>query len=187
MLPVDKSTGIELRTLIVTAIGLSLATWDIAFWLGAMGVIFYNKMFALWVASIAILLIALVGPKHDRFLNQYGIFALLTPTIWFVVNSRTATLNASGFDELVWVIALAVFVITIPYILYILFQLVESDALELSSAYRNRLILVVATVALMGYLVGTYHPYFVSCEQFTIAGDAVPTNCESWQIQESSS
>ncbi len=180
MQEVNESTGVELRTLLVTAIGASVAVWDVAFWLGVHGTIFYNKLFTLWVSATAILLIALIVPKRDRFLNRWGIFALSTPTIWFFVNSATSAVNPSWIDELTWLLALATFALTIPYILYILFQLVETDALELSSAYRNRLIAVVFIIALLGYFVGSNHPYFVSCDQFNIAGDSAPDNCANW-------
>ena len=78
------------------------------------------------------------------------------------------------------IIALSIFVIAIPYILYLLFELVENDFFNLSAYHRNRLITIVAFVAIMGYAVGTFHPYFVSCEQFTVAGDQAPADCESW-------
>lgn len=179
---IDKETGVELRTLIVTAIGASVAVWDIAFWLGVQGHIFYSKLFSLWVSATVVLLVALLVPKHDRFLSRWGIFALTTPTIWFVINSMISVVSPTWIDELAWFVALLVFVFTIPYILYILFQLVETDALQLSSAYRNRLIGIVLVIAIMGYLVGSNHVYFVSCEQFSLSGDNVPADCADWEL-----
>ena len=181
MLEIEESTGVQLRTLIVTAVGSSIATWDIAFWLGVSGTIFYSKLFTLWVSATAILLVALFVPKRDRFLNRWGIFALSTPTLWFIINALTSFVNPSWFDVLTWFIALGVFVLTIPYILYILFRLVDNDALSLTPSYRNRLIGVVLIIAIMGYLVGSLHPWFVSCDQFTTAGDLAPANCENWE------
>ncbi|MEM7801608.1 MAG: hypothetical protein AAF633_20600 [Chloroflexota bacterium] len=180
MQDVDESTAIALRTLLITAIGTSISVWDIAFWLGVHGTIFYNKIFVLWVSSIAVLLVALFVPKGDRFTTKWGILALTMPTIWFVINALIPVVTQSWIDLLVWFLALAAFVLTIPFILYILFQLVESDAWDLSPAYRNRLIAIVAIVAILGYLVGSNHTYFVSCEQFNVAGDFSPANCESW-------
>jgi hypothetical protein len=36
---------------------------------------------------------------------------------------------------------------------------------------------IVATVALIGYLMGRYHDHFFTCEEFLVAGDNPPTNC----------
>lgn len=184
MIDVDEKTGIELRTLLVTAVGASVAIWDIAFWLGAHGTIFYSKIFTLWASATAILLVALFVPRRDRFLNKWGIFALLTPTIWFGINALSPTVTWDFYDQLVWLLALGTFVVTIPYILYILFQLVETDALNLSPAYRNRLILIILIIALIALFVGANHQYFVSCQQFTIAGDAAPADCVEWITSE---
>jgi len=176
----EQTTAIELRTLLVTAIGISIQVWDIAFWLGVHGTIFYHKFFTLWVAATVVLLVALLVPHRDRFLNLRGILALLTPTLWFIINAYSPTVSWTWYDELVWILALGIFALTIPYILYILFELVETDILTLSAAYRNRLIVIVLLIALIGYLVGLYHPFFVSCQQFIIAGDVSPSNCVKW-------
>lgn len=179
---VSIETGIELRTMIVAAIGGAVTVWDIAFWLGVHGTIFYGKIFTLWASATAVLLVALLAPKEDRFLNSWGIIALLSPTIWFVVNALTPLVDPTWFDTLVWLFSLANFIFTIPYILYILAQLVESDAIELSPAYRNRLIGIMFIIASIGFLVGSNHQSFVSCEQFAIAGDTAPADCENWQL-----
>ena len=181
MIEVNNKTAVQLRTLIVTAVGASVPVWDVAFWLGVHDTIFYSKLFTLWISASAILLVALFVPRSDRFLNRWGMLALASPTIWFVVNALTPTVEFTWFDGLVWVMALAVFVVTIPYILYILFQLVETDALSLTPAYRNRLIAVVLIVAIAGTFVGSNHQFFVSCEQFNLAGDAAPENCNKWE------
>ncbi len=171
----------EIRTLIVSAMGLAISVWDIAFNLGVHGTIFYSKLQMLWVASTVVLLCVLMADDDVHKVSGFGVFALLTPTIWFVLNALTPTVNVTWFDELMWIIALGIFVIAIPYILYIIFDLVDNDFFSLSAYHRKRLIFMVIFVAIVGYFVGVNHQYFVSCEQFRAAGDEPPSNCLSWE------
>lgn len=171
----------ELRTLIVSALGIAITTWDIAFNLGVHGDIFYSKLQTLWVASSVILLAVVLTGKTAKLLTRWGIVALLSPTIWFAFNALTPQVDVRWYEEFIWLIALGVFVVAIPYILYILLQLTASDAVLLSAEYRNRLITIVLLVALVGYGVGRFNEYFVSCEQFHTAGDAIPLDCANWQ------
>jgi len=53
-----------------------------------------------------------------------------------------------------------------------------------SAEYRNRLIIIVLTVTIAGYLAGRNHQYFVFCEQFRIAGDVVPDDCTTSEFWE---
>ena len=178
----SKQQGIAIRSLLVAAIGSSIAIWDIAFWLGVHGTIFYSKIVTLWIASTVVLLAALILPKRDRFLNRWGIMTLASPSVWFLINALTPADNLHWVELLIWGLALISFVIAIPYIFYILFELVETDYWALSPQYRNRLIFIVVIIAALGFVVGLNHTAFISCEQFTIAGDFAPADCASWSI-----
>ena len=96
---------IELRTLIVSALGLSITTWDIAFNLGVHGTIFYSKLQTLWVASTVVLLCVLLAGKGIHTVGLFGTFALLSPTIWFGLNALVPAVNLTWFDQLMWIIA----------------------------------------------------------------------------------
>ena len=180
----ENETNAQFRTLIVSALGLSLTVWDIAFNLGVHNTIFYSKLMTLWVASTVVLLCVIIVGDSVHTLSRTGIVALLTPTVWFVLNALTPKVSVTWFEEFLWVIALIIFAIAIPYILFILFELIESDFFSMTPYSRNRLIGIVLFVALMGYGIGRFHPYFVSCEQFTIAGDQPPANCANWNLDE---
>ena len=174
---------VELRTLIVSALGLSITTWDIAFNLGVHGTIFYSKLQALWVAATVVLLCVLLAGKGVHSLGWLGVLALLSPTIWFGINALIPIGTLTWFHELQWLVGLGLFVVAIPYILYLLLELVETEFFSLPASHRTRLIGIVLFVAMMGYLIGKFHPYFVSCEQFIIAGDQAPADCVTWNEQ----
>lgn len=180
MADANSSQSAELRTLLVTAITIGVVLWDIAFWLGVYGTIFYSKLQTLWVAATVVLLVEIMTPRRDQLVRGWGLVALLAPTIWFAANALISEVYVSWFDDLVWFAALLSFAFAIPYILYILFELMEWEAVQLSTRYRNCLIFILLIVSLAGYGVGTNHFYFVSCEQFKLAGDNVPESCGEW-------
>lgn len=177
----SASKNVDMRTLVVSAIGLSAGVWDIAFNLGVHNTIFYSKLQTLWVASTVVLFCVTIAGREDHNVSRWGQLALLSPTIWFVVNAFTPQVNVTWYDELTWLLALGIFVVAIPYILFILVDLVETDLMSLSPKNRTVLMGVVLAVAIIGYLVGSANQYFVSCEQFTLAGDTAPADCASWE------
>ncbi len=175
----SRNNPMQVRTLIVTALGLSIFIWEIAFNLGVHGVIFYYHLHMLWVAASVVLLCVLMGDVGIHNMGRWGVFALASPTIWFILNALTPSIEISWFNEMLWVVALAVFVIATPYILYVVFELVENDFFSLSVYHRQRLIMIVMIVAATGYAVGELHEWFVTCEQFEVAGEFIPENCYS--------
>lgn len=62
--------------------------------------------------------------------------------------------------------------------------MLDDSGVTRPAEYRNRLIVLVLTVTLAGYLAGRNHQYFVFCEQFRIAGDVVPDDCTASEFWE---
>ncbi|MEM7110935.1 MAG: hypothetical protein AAF614_00780 [Chloroflexota bacterium] len=174
---------VELRTLLVSALGTSLAAWEIAFNFAIHGTVFYDKLMAVWVIATVILLAMLLSGQRS-VLGRWGIVMLLLPTGWFIFFALSPTFATASYAGLFWTAAIVIFIAAIGYILSILAWLLDNDGIMLSSAYRNRLATIVLFVAIIGYLVGTYHQNFVTCTQFQIAGDSVPTDCASSEFWE---
>ncbi|MEM7347001.1 MAG: hypothetical protein AAF485_22405, partial [Chloroflexota bacterium] len=101
------------------------------------------------------------------------------PTAWFVFFAVSPQFATQWYAGLLWAIAIVIFLAAIGYILTTLIRLLDTSGVTYSTKYRNRLIIIVAFVAMTGYLVGSFHQNFVSCEQFLDAGSAVPDNCAS--------
>ena len=180
---VSQNNKVELRTLIVSALGTSLAAWDIAFHFAIHGGIFYDKLMAVWVIATVILLgIVLSGQRSA--LGKWGILMLLLPTAWFIFFAISPSIANAWYADWAWGIAMVIFIAAIGYILSILAWLLDNDGVMLSAAYRNRLITIVLFVSIVGYLVGANHQLFVNCTQFQLAGDSVPADCatsEYWE------
>ena len=174
---------IELRTLLVSALGTSLAAWDIAFNFAIYGGIFYDKLMAVWVIATVILLAMLLSDQRS-VLGRWGIGMLLVPTGWFIFFALSPSFGDAWYANILWVVAMVMFIAAIGYILSVLAWMLDDSGVTRSAEYRNRLIIIVLTVTLAGYLAGRNHQYFVFCEQFRIAGDVVPDDCTASEFWE---
>ena len=174
----EATPRVELRTLLVSALGTSLAAWDIAFNFAIHGAVFYDKLMAVWVIATVILLAIMLSDQRS-VLGRWGVVMLLLPTGWFIFFALSPAIATAWYAGLAWVVAMVIFIAAIGYILSILAWLLDNDGVTLSAAYRNRLIAIVLFVSMVGYLVGSNHLYFVSCKQFQLAGDSVPADCAS--------
>lgn len=174
---------VELRTLLVSALGTSLATWEIAFNFAIHGTVFYDKLMAVWVIASVILLGLFLSGQRE-VLGRWGTLALLLPTGWFIFFALSPFFANAAYAGLMWTVAIVIFIVAIGYILFVLAWLLDHEGVTMTAAYRNRLIVIVLFVAIVGYLVGSNHRYFVTCTQFQVAGDLVPADCGSSEFWE---
>jgi len=174
---------VELRTLLVSALGTSLAAWDIAFNFAIHGTVFYDRLMAIWVIATVILLAMLLSGQRS-VLGRQGIMMLLIPTGWFIFFALSPNFATAPYAAALWIAAMVLFIASIGYILSVLAWMLDDHGVTLSADYRNRLLAIVLIITMAGYLTGRNHRYFVSCTQFQIAGDVVPDDCresEFWQ------
>ncbi len=169
----------EIRTFVLGTIGLSAATWNVAFNLGAYRTIFYGNIFAVWVTVTAILLVVLLVPERDVPVPRWGKLLMLVPTLGVVLVPINSNIGQSRITE--WmVIALGLFalVVCLPYALYVVVNVVNADLLNLpETRLKVYLVIIVLVVGLIGYWAGTNNHLFLTCGDFKIAGDDLPKNC----------
>ena len=167
--------GNEAGVFFTATIVLALASWPVSFNLGAYGEVFYNNVLTIWIASLAALLAgAVIGKTSDgeTYFTWWGCALLLIPTMSLTSAfwSETLPFLVPVFD---WGILLS-----LPYIAYILLMVSAQDALELKD---NRLIiwLIVGFICLnlLSFTAGVYNYVFLTCDDFTTAGDEAPSNC----------
>jgi hypothetical protein len=156
-----------------------MAAWDIAFNFAIYGGVFYDKLMAVWVVATVILLAMLLSGQRT-VLGHWGILMLLLPTGWFMFIALSPAFDTAQYaDDCDHHLCDGNRVVLLIFAL-----LFDRDGVTYSAKYRNRLILIVLFVVITGYLVGTFHQQFVSCQQFQIAGHAGPADCASsefWQ------
>jgi hypothetical protein len=165
--------------LALTAMTLGLVTWPIAFDLGAYGVVMYDDVFRIVVASTILCVITLVRCPYESPQRWLVPVALAGPLAWLSSASVLVGSTAEAMDRPAFVIALvAVLVVSVPITLKLLLDLFEP---ELVRARSRRLTLIVVglvgVVALIGFLVGANNHRYMTCEDFRIAGASEPENC----------
>ena len=179
----------EAKVFVISAIALSVTVCNAAFWYGVFGKVFFTHILYIWAAATAALLASLFVPKIDSPLIRLpwrGRYILAPPTVWLVLATfiDLDTLGDFGtFSFKVWVLwalTLASAFLTLPYLLYVMILAVVPDIDRLT--HRNLRIPLPAIVLLLGlagFVLGTHHTYFLTCENFKVGGHHVPENCST--------
>jgi hypothetical protein len=159
-------------------VGMSAIAWWPAFTLGVWGEIFFDDILALWAASTAAFVFVLVErrPVGARLARA---FVLLLPSVWLVVSFA-----ASGQSEddlvgaIVDIIAIGVVLVGIPFTLWVLVRIIWPDFAGATRARTKWLITVVVLgIAVLSLVLGINQERFLTCEDFTISGNALPEDC----------
>jgi len=180
----DIYKGVEqpTRVYLISTLALSVVAWDLAFNYGVYDTVFFGRLFFVWVACTSILLAITLLPPQKRFLNRTTVGALLVPSVWL---ATVAFLPGNHESELAdfWIslVELAT-LFSLPYLGFALLFLTQPDTFTLSTRMRIGMAIIILFIALVGYLIGSNHPYFLTCNNFDISGNFVPTNCVTEQL-----
>ncbi|WP_327368970.1 hypothetical protein [Streptomyces sp. NBC_01217] len=160
----------------VFAGGGALAIWEPAFTLGAYGVIFYYQVLTLWAVSTAVLLAGLLmrerGPRHGWVYWA----CLAMPSGWLVL-AAVVPRGDNWLDETLFLVGGIISVIGTPLLTWVLLQLLLFGESELSVRQRRTVVGVVAAVGGLAFLVGQFNDVFLTCGDFDISGNSVPSGC----------
>ena len=169
----------EIRTFVLGTIGLSTATWNIAFNLGVYRTIFYSNIFTVWVTVTAILLVVLLVPERDVPVPWWGKLLMLVPTAGVIlVPLNDSLIRNDNLDWLTIILGLFAVLICLPYAIYVVINVVNADLLNLpETRLKVYLVVIVAAVGLIGLWAGANNHLFLTCGDFKIAGDDTPANC----------
>lgn len=182
-LAVVESNDSEMRTFVLSAIAMSVATWDIAFFLGVFGTIFFEKVFAIWAAATAALLASflLPGLKRKSGIGWKGRIVLAVPSMWLLVGlADNVGIQTVMHSQVLFALAIATGVIALPYMLYIAILMVTPDLLQVRSPRRVvGLVGIVFTVAALSFAAGRGNHLFLTCQDFEVSGNDLPAHCMS--------
>lgn len=171
----------SVRNFVLAAIGLSLPIWDLSFHLGVYKTVFYDKFFVIWVICTVILLANFFMPARHRYLDFLGLIAMLSPTLFFVLQAWYYVFGATNWIS--WFefgLTTFLFLFCLPYGAYIVIAFTQEEALKIRPRSLLWSLIAIATfIGSLGYMTGNYHRFFVTCEMFKVAGDDVPKNCLS--------
>lgn len=181
MKPVERPT----TAFILAAVGVALGAWQFGFNWGVYATVFFEHIFTVWIASLAVCLACLWLPAEQRPLSVAGMLALTTPTLWLVV-AVLAHVIETDLSWLLFVVGNLVLLLCLPYVAYVLIALLQTDGTRLRGKRALvGLVSIAVGIAALGYVVGANHFYVLTCNDFRLSGQYIPKNCwplpESWQ------
>jgi hypothetical protein len=169
-----RQTEAGLRRLAAITVATSLLVWWPAFTLGVYDEIFFEQLFALWAASTAAFVVAvlLLGRRA-----QPAVYSLLLPSLWIVLTWLIpADTTSLGDDVLLW-FGVLVTLAGLPAMVAIVLVMVVPGAESVSGRDNVVAIAAVALVVVLSFAMGTQHRRLLTCEDFKISGNDQPAGC----------
>ena len=179
-----KVSGFEnidagVRSAILISVAAAYFAFDIGFEFGAHGRVFFEKIFFVWSISFALLLIFVIIPRKVLPVPRTLWVATAIPTLWLLVGLA----NRAAPDEILVRHALTILgflavLVCFPYIVYVITSVIYPDFTRMNrTAPIFGILIVIGVMVLAGYLVGSHHDFFLTCEDFEIAGQHIPADC----------
>lgn len=175
----------ESRAFVLSSIAIATGVFGISFFYGVFGTVFFEHLFYVWVASTVALLASLFVPPVDAlpaFISWRGRFVLGLPTvlmIWLYFDDNPS-LNIAAGGWIEWILAITIFGLTLPYLLFVLIMVAVPDVERLTQPrLRAAVVGIALAVVLAGYGIGRNHDRFITCYDFQVSGNFVPENCRN--------
>jgi len=169
----------EIRTFFVAAIAIALTVFNIGFNLGVYGEVFFEHFFAIWVAASAVLIADFFIHDDHSPLKLRGKILMGLPTIGIVLTVALISIdNDPIFDDIVELLAAFIALVTLPYTIYVIALITNPEIVTMTNQRLVTGLLMVAVImSIAGYVIGYNHPAVLTCEDFEVSGNDVPTNC----------
>ena len=165
------------RASVLIAVTASTVAFTVAFNYAAFDTVFFERVFAVWVAATIVLIASVltsVGPQTwPRRLP------LLVPTLWLIFQTLWTTGAISVAENVVDWMALLVAVATLPFLAYVLVGAINPAFLHLPDRNKWAVIGAVVLFTIIGTGVGARNDFFLTCEDFKVSGNDLPTNCRT--------
>ncbi|MFD1797344.1 hypothetical protein FQV27_10290 [Paracoccus aurantiacus] len=164
----------------IAAIVVAVAIWPIGFDLGAYGTIFFDRLLEIWAISVAALLAGLlVDRKRDQdILTRRDVLLLALPSLWLLTTILRFETGSTPMRWLNDALMFATGFFSVPHIIRVTLPIAMPEVLAVRGR-RQSLNLAVLTliIALASFLLGYRNDLIMTCEDFRVAGDDLPTNC----------
>ena len=178
-----KASRHEAKAYLLSSIVLSAAVFNIAFWYGVSGTIFFEHLLHVWIVATVALAASALLPRITDCTPVFawrGRFVLALPSLWFALEVTIGSPDALAPWQqwLLGALAAAILVLTLPYVVYVLVVITVPDIEHLHNPILCGAVLLLSLAsACAGLLIGHHHPSILTCREFEIAGDYVPPNC----------
>jgi len=181
--PINKA---EAKVFVISAIALSATVANATFWFGVFGRIFFTHILHIWIAATAALLASFFIPRLETPLLKlpwHGRFLLALPTVWLVMAALVdveSYRTDSAATWALWLVTLASALLTFPYLLYVIILAMVPNIERLTNPkLLTALFGILIVMAGAGYVLGTHHDLFLTCDNFKTGGHDIPENCRA--------
>jgi hypothetical protein len=170
----------ERATLLILVPSASVG-FALAFNLGAFGVVFFDRILAVWVMATIVLVASLVTSLPPN--GWLGRIVLLIPSVWLLLAFIDSPDREGSLDDGIFVATIAVTVICLPFIAWILISAINPEFLQLPRSSKTVIVVTVLVFAIAGWALGYRNNTFLTCDDFKISGNDLPASCV--QVSES--
>lgn len=169
----------RVQTFVICAIGLALAAGPVGFELGAYGTMFFTRIYTSWFLVTAALIAMAVVPGEQLPFAKNRLLFLLVPSVWMLVRLLVPIHNAGeAMYPPLFVLGMVSYLLCLPYAAFLIIRLVKPEFLELPGRKpKAGLVLILLLFLGLGYLMGKSHARLLTCEDFTLSGNAAPVDC----------
>ena len=179
-----KFKGLEnldpaVRSMVLITVAIAYPAWSLGFDLGAVGRLFFDKVFIAWSISTALFFVLLFMPRSMLQVPRLAWYATLIPSLWLVLALTVrVTPDVELLGYAVTAIGLVAYVACFPYVIYMAVSVAYPDLLKLKKPGAWILIsAIIVGLVLVGYIAGHNHFRFLTCEDFELSGRFVPPDC----------
>lgn len=188
-LPAD-TTSAEARGFLVAAVTVALLAFDMAFDLAVWGDLSFRSYLVIWALGLTLVGASFALPEHRRPVGCGGMAVLALPGLYFPFSLVTTWVHSVPvFDPLIGVLGTFIVylvsallalitLIALPFEMLLLARVLDPTIIEVPTV-RMRVTLgaIGALMALAGLGLGLAHPWWLTCEDFAVAGTAAPPGC----------
>lgn len=164
------------RQVAATTVAAALIGWWPAFTLGVYGVVFFEQIFAVWVASTTVFLVVLMS-QPARVRRQPAWLALLVPSLWMSLALALPPGGVTAFHRALFFFGVLVTIVGFPAFAALLVRILLPGARRLRGHDAQIAYSVVLFVMAASFLLGRAHPQVLTCDDFTISGNFAPPGC----------
>lgn len=168
----DIAVSAEARTFVIAATGASLLAFDIGFDAGAFSNIDHRHLWAAWVLCTVAMISSFLFNGSDHHIGWHWKTALLVPTVWLGTGLFFDLTNTAVLATLGGITALS-----LPFAAYTVARFVAGDYFSLTPRLRIALGMIATAMLAAGWIIGTQHTQYLTCQDFERAGEFQPDNC----------
>ncbi len=169
-----EATLSDRATLLITAGSASVA-FTVGFNLGAFGVVFFDKLLAVWVIATVIFVGSIVSDLPPRTWPRR--LVLLVPSLWLIAAWIDNAYSFDSDERIVFALTVAVTMFVLPVVGWILITTINSDFAELPGRKKGIVIATVGLALIIGFGIGARNDLLLNCGDFKISGNDLPANC----------